>query len=138
MSAETNKALIQQFWADVWERANLGAIETLTTEDFIDRTSPQWAQAGRAGLREHVAFLQHAFGEWHVTIEELIADERSIVVIWTLHGTHQGTFLGLPPTGNRVDVGIVSVVRVRDGRIAEYHGRPDTWAVLSQMGARIA
>jgi predicted ester cyclase len=89
-------------------------------------------------MREHVAFLRSAFGAWRYTVGEVIGDEDRSVVIWTLHGTHEGTFLGLPPTGKAVTVEVVSVIRFRDGRIAEYHGRPDTWGVLSQLGAQLA
>jgi len=135
MTVDDNKALVQRFCTEVFEDGNLDAIESLTTDDFVDSTLPAWATAGRDGLRQHVAFLQSSFGEYRFTIQDQVADEDNVVLFWTLDGTHHGHFMGLAPTEKPINTRIVSLVRLHDGRVAEYQGHPDMWGTIVQLGA---
>ncbi len=51
-----------------------------------------------------------------------------------VHGTATGPFLG-PPSGRPVDITVVDIARVGDGRIVEHWGVPDRFALLAQTGA---
>ena len=51
----------------------------------------------------------------------------------TLRGTHQGPFLGVAPTGHRVTVSFLAIVRVEDGRLAEEWGGLDQVDLLRQL-----
>ena len=137
MSIDDNKALVQRFCTEVFEDGDLDVIESLTTDDFVDSTMPAWATAGRDGLRQHVAFLRSTFGEYRFTVQDQVADENSVVLFWTLHGTHHGAFLGLAPTEKQIDTRIVSLIRLRDGRIASYEGHPEVWGTVVQLGATV-
>ena len=53
------------------------------------------------GARQRVAVLiayMRAFPDLYFTGEALAQDDR-VALFWTMHGTHQGTFLRIPPTG---------------------------------------
>ncbi|MDP8929056.1 MAG: ester cyclase [Actinomycetota bacterium] len=50
-------------------------------------------------------------------------------------GTHEGDFLGVAATGRRVEVNLVDLWRIADGRIVEQWGGPDTFDLLRQLGA---
>jgi predicted ester cyclase len=50
-------------------------------------------------------------------------------------GTHQGEYLGLPPTGRSVTYNEIFIFRFEDGRIAETWGVVDVLAQLRQLGA---
>jgi predicted ester cyclase len=56
----------------------------------------------------------------------------------TYHGTHQGTFLGLAPTGRRIHFDTVDVMRGRNGKIAEHWGVANLFSLMQQLGARDA
>ena len=51
------------------------------------------------------------------------------------HGTHTGELLGIPPTGREVEILVIDVVRVADGRIVEHWGIVDRLGLLQQLGA---
>ena len=56
--------------------------------------------------------------------------------IWTrvrAHGTATGPFFG-PPSGRPIDIAVIDVCRVIDGRIVEHWGVPDRFALLAQTG----
>ena len=50
-------------------------------------------------------------------------------------GTHQGEYLGLPPTGRSVTYNEIFIFRFEGGRIAETWGVVDLLAQLRQLGA---
>jgi predicted ester cyclase len=50
----------------------------------------------------------------------MIAERDLVAVRKTLEGTHQGEFLGVPPTGKRVAFSVIDVSRFRDGKIVEH------------------
>jgi predicted ester cyclase len=50
-------------------------------------------------------------------------------------GTHQGTFMGIPPTGKRVKVSGIDIFRLTGGKIVERWAEIDTPGMLQQIGA---
>ena len=50
-------------------------------------------------------------------------------------GTHQGEFMGLPPTGKRIEVDAIDIVRIRNGQLAEHWGVFDAMLMMQQLGA---
>ena len=53
----------------------------------------------------------------------------------TYHGTHEGEFFGIAPTGRKIQFETVDVMRVRDGKIAEHRGVANLFSLMQQLGA---
>ncbi len=68
------------------------------------------------------------------TIEELIAEGDKVVNRFTWRGTHRGDFLGVPPTGNQVEVKGVVIDRFADGKIADTRILMDNLGLMQQLG----
>jgi predicted ester cyclase len=49
-------------------------------------------------------------------------------------GTHQGEFMGIDPTGNRVTITGVDILRIADGKIVEHWGKFDDLSMMQQLG----
>jgi predicted ester cyclase len=43
--------------------------------------------------------------------------------------------MGLPPTGRRVEIGLIDIVRVVDGRVVEHWNAVDNLGMMQQLGA---
>jgi len=52
-----------------------------------------------------------------------------------MRGTHQGNFLGVPPTGRKIAVQAMNFYRWSNGQIAGERGQPDLLGLLQQIGA---
>jgi predicted ester cyclase len=76
-----------------------------------------------------------AFPNFHAEIHWQAADGELVTTYKTYHGTHQGPFLGLAPTGRRVHFETVDVMRVRDGKIVEHWGVANLFSLMQQLGA---
>lgn len=69
--------------------------------------------------------------DWHSTIEDILAAGDKVVTLWTERGRHEGEFQGIAPTGKRVEVTGIDILRIENGAIAEawadghaVHARP--------------
>jgi predicted ester cyclase len=80
------------------------------------------------------ARLHRAFPDLHVTIEDLIAEGDKVVGRNLVTGTHQGEYMGLPPTARSITYSEIMIFRFVNGRIAETWGVVDVFSQLRQLG----
>ncbi|MES2465606.1 MAG: ester cyclase, partial [Armatimonadota bacterium] len=83
--------------------------------------------------KRHRAMLT-GFPDMHWTIDEQIAEGEMVMSRFTMHGTHQGEFMGIPASGKPVKVWGVVIDCVRDGKFAESRIIMDTVTLLQQVG----
>jgi predicted ester cyclase len=69
------------------------------------------------------------------TIEDLIAEGDKMVARWRSHATHQGDYMGIAPTGNRVKFTGISFYRIEGRKIAESWTVEDQFGLMGQIGA---
>jgi len=83
------------------------------------------------------SFLRGAFPDRVDIIEDVIADGDRVGLRFRLTGTHRGNLFGIAPTGRKVDVYEVAILRVVDGRITEGWFMADEAGILKQLGAEL-
>ena len=106
MSTEDNKALIREFFEQVWNQGREEAISRFIAENAGAMTlTSAWVARGSSARRK----VREAFPDLHFEIEEMIAEGDTVVARWTLTGTHTGPFLGVAPTGRKIRVGGMSM-----------------------------
>jgi len=64
---------------------------------------------------------------------ETIQGENAVVIRYHVQATHTGEFLGVAPTGRRLEWDAVTIVHVRDGKIAGQWAQPDLWGIYRQL-----
>ncbi len=89
---------------------------------------------GAQALKQVWTILLRAYPDLHVTVEDLIADADKVVARNTVTGTHQGEYMGSPPTGKSVTYNEIFIVRFVKGRIAEIWGVVDVLSQMRQLG----
>jgi predicted ester cyclase len=68
-------------------------------------------------------------------VERYVAEGDKVAARFTIRGTHDGPFFGVPPTGQTIVGMSTSFYRIVDGKIAEDHGLADVLGILQQIGA---
>jgi predicted ester cyclase len=69
-----------------------------------------------------------------VEVNAQYEDGDTVVMRSTFHGTHSGTFAGLPATGKRVSVETIDITRFDGDRMVEHWGQMDGAALMGQLG----
>ena len=134
MSTEDNKALFRS-WCEVISQNRLDRAEEIIAPDEVDHALPPGIPSGLEGLKQVFTLLHTAFPDLQIEIEDLIAEGDKVVGRVTARGTHQGEFMGIPPTGKPVSFNAIDVVRIAGGKIVERWSQADNLALLQQLGA---
>jgi steroid delta-isomerase-like uncharacterized protein len=127
MTNKDNKTLVTRFIEEVINQGNLAVLEESLTASYVYH-APGMEVSGPENMKGVFQMLRAAFPDWKETVEDLIAEGDRVVFRVTGRGTHQGEFYGIPPTGRRVSMQGIDVVRIEGNRIAEH------WAVFDQLG----
>lgn len=132
--SQQNKALIRRL---IEEDISQGPpiAEEIIHPDFYDHTNPPGMERGIEGHKAVVSLFRTVFPDLEWRIDDLIAEDDKVVARTTMIGTQQVEFFGIPPTGRRVTMRGVHVVRVLDGKIVEHWGSNDDLGLMQQLGA---
>jgi predicted ester cyclase len=117
-----------------FNRGDLSVADEITAPDIVEHQDfgPDHA-AGAEGVRAVITSLRRAFSDFHLQIEDIATSGDTVWARLTATGTHDGPFMGHPPTGRRMRATVFDVVRVVDGRMVEHWGVPDRLGVLYQL-----
>jgi len=133
--SEENKALARR-WADIFAQGNLDLVDEIYAPDFVghDPAMPEDIR-GVEGAREVYNMFLSAFPDAEVTIEDQLAEGDMVTTRWTGRGTHQGDLMGVPPSGNRVEVPGITISRIEGGKVAEEWEVYDALGMMQAIGA---
>jgi predicted ester cyclase len=114
---------------------DLSVAEELTSPDLVEHQDfgPDHA-AGAEGVRTVISSLRRAFPDFRLEVQALTVAGDTAWARLLATGTHDGPFMGHPPTGRHMRATVFDVVRVADGRMVEHWGVPDRLSVLYQLG----
>jgi len=136
MTTEQNKALVRKLIEEVFNHGNMGAIEELFSPDFVESEElPPGMPAGREGVKQMVVMLHSAFPDFKATVEDILAEGDKVVVRQTWSGTQKGEWMGVPPTGRHVSIGVIDIIKMVDGKFVEHWGQMDSMGMMMQLGA---
>ena len=134
MSTEQNKALFHRFFEELVNESNLALADKLIATDIMDHATPPGLPPNLEGFKQFLGSFLTAFPDIHVKIEDVIAEGDKVVARVTVHGTHKGTFMGIPPTGKQATWTAIHIARVTDGKMAERWITIDLWDIIQQLG----
>jgi steroid delta-isomerase-like uncharacterized protein len=111
--------------------------EQLFADDFLDHTPQPGRTPDKDGARQLYKILRTAFPDFHADIHWQLADGDRVTTYKTYRGTHRGEFLGVAPTGRRIQFETVDVMRVRGGKITEHWGVANLFSLMQQLTRNI-
>lgn len=135
--SEANKALVRRWFEEVWNQGREETIDDLFASNGIgyglgDTDVPT---RGPAEFKVFARNLRGALPDIHMKIEDSVAEGDKVTVRITVEGTHKGGHLGVAPTGRRVRIAGVVIVRIANGQIVEGWNSWDQLGLLRQIGA---
>ena len=132
--AEALKAVVRRNTEQVQGQGDFALFEELFDDDFVDHTPQPGTTPDKAGVRVLYNRLREAFPDFRPEIHWQTVDGDIVTTFKTYHGTHQGDFLGIAPSGKTIQFETVDAMRVRDGKITDHWGVANLYSVLQQLG----
>jgi steroid delta-isomerase-like uncharacterized protein len=133
--SEENKALARRFAEDILNANSVDMVEEIYAPNYVghDPAMPEDVH-GVEGVKEFYEMYINAFPDAEITIEDQVAEGDTVATRWTARGTHQGELLGVPSSGNRVEVAGVTISRIEGGKIVEDWDNYDALGMMQQIG----
>ncbi len=118
-----------------FNQGDLSVADELTSPSMVEHQNfgPDHAP-GAEGTKAVISSLRRAFSDFHLTIDDLAVSGDTVWLRMTGTGTNDGRFMGHAPTGRRIRIDVIDVVRIEDGLLAEHWGVPDRLGALFQLG----
>jgi steroid delta-isomerase-like uncharacterized protein len=107
----------------------------LLADDFVEHEELPIPASGRDAPKQLFAMFRAGFPDMRWTAEDVFQAEDKVVARARVTGTHQGEFMGIPPTGKSIDVKLIDIIRFgNDGLAREHWGVFDQMALMQQLG----
>ena len=135
--SERNKALARRFYDEAFGRKNLNVIDELCAPGIVDHNALPGQAPGVEGLKQVMGDYLGAFPDLTVTLHEVVAEGDIVVVRMTGQGTHSGALLGAAPTGKRVTLRALDMIRMKDGKATEVWHEGNDVEVMMQVGVQL-
>ena len=134
MAAEQGKDLVHRLVEEVWHKGKLEVADEILSNDYVFHHPAGIDLNGAEEYKKLVAEVRSAFPDINFTLDDVIVEGDKIVYRWTLRGTHQTEFRGIPPTNKEVEVWGITIERVVGGKLVEAWERYDTLGLMRQLG----
>ncbi|SRR5712692_204831 len=132
---EENKGLVLRFIDEIQNAGRIELIEEIFAPDFVDHNPLPSFPPTRDGTKQMFLYVRKSFPDLHMVINNMIAEEDMVATRKTLHASHQGEYMGLAPTGKHLQMEVIDIFRIANGRLAEHWTVIDRLGMMEQLGA---
>ncbi|HEY5704034.1 MAG TPA: ester cyclase [Terrimicrobiaceae bacterium] len=132
---EVNKLIMHRFTEFINTASDKLGAELISPDAIFYVPGRPEPMRGPAGYLAIIGMMRSGFPDVQWTLEETIVEEDKVAARFTMRGTHQGEFFGVPPTGKTIEVQAMNFYRLSDGQLIEERGQPDLLGLLQQIGA---
>jgi steroid delta-isomerase-like uncharacterized protein len=127
---EENKSIFRRYIEEVWNQGRLELADEIFARYLAHQPEGPILERGPEDVKRFVSEFRSAFPDFHISIDDQIAEGDKVMVHATIRGTHEREFRGMAPTGKEIEERGFSVFRFSDeGKVVE------SWdSYYSQLG----
>ena len=130
---EQAKHIIKRFVEELWNARRLDVADQIFSEDCVTHQLRSGVLAesvhrGPQAMKEHVSGWLMSFPDLRFNVEQMIAERDRVVSQLVMEGTHRDIWMGIPPTGKRLQIRMITIHRIANSKIAE------DWVLVESLG----
>jgi steroid delta-isomerase-like uncharacterized protein len=130
-----NKNIVLRFYEEVWNKRHLQATnEFLSPSHAIQGNHLLISGVGPEAYKLVVAGFLRGFPDLRFKVEDLVEEDGKVVACWTIFGTHQGEFRGVPATRKKISVEGITISKLANGKILDSIVSWDVLGLMQQLG----
>ena len=135
MTEAQNAATFRRWFDEGCSHGNVDLADELYSAEYVTHAvGPQFAPT-LEGLKMFIRALRQGLPDLRCPMEEVVAEGERVAGRFSLRGTHTGTLLGIPSTGQQVNVGVMVIARFDErGKWVEDWASWDQLGMLQQLG----
>lgn len=125
-----NKDIVRRFVDEYQTGASEQAFAELLDQDVVDHSRPPGIAPGAEGVRQQFEGFRAAFPDFRAEILDQLEEGDKVMTRKLFHGT--------APSGQSVEIPVIDIVRIADGRIVEHWNVVDRSALAAlESGAAV-
>jgi steroid delta-isomerase-like uncharacterized protein len=136
--SEENKEKMRRVLEEAFGQGKKEVVDEVLDSDFVcwDPNSETGEIRGAETIKGEIEYFRNAFPDFYWRVDDQIAEGDRVTTRYTLGGTHQGEFFGVPGTGKRIEITGINIDRFDDnGKLVEEWAEYDLLGAMQQMGA---
>jgi len=136
--SEENKEKMRRVLEEAFGQGKTEVVDEVLDSDFVcwDPNSETGEIRGAETIKGEIEYFRNAFPDFYWRVDDQIAEGDRVTTRYTLGGTHQGEFFGVPGTGKRIEITGINIDRFDEGgKLVEEWPEYDLLGAMQQMGA---
>ena len=135
MSKEANIATAKKM-GEAINQGNLQEFHQIFAPGVVDHDPAPDQGKGPEGFIKFFTQFRAAFPDLKIAVDHMVADEDNVSIAYTVTGTQDGPFQGIPATGKKIKARGMQIAKFdSNARIVERWGSSDELGMLQQIGA---
>lgn len=130
-----NKLIVKEYTERVINTGKTDSISKYISEDYTEIFDSKKYLLGINGAKEHIVGVRKTYPDLELVIDRQIAEGEWVATCYTMKGTHLGEWMGIGPTGKKIEVTGVNIDRIVDGKIIEHTGAANLFNSLLDIEA---
>lgn len=122
--------IIKYFYEKIVSENKLDRLPEYICEDCTLRVGDQQIPLGVEGMRKHLLEVKETYPDYTMKVIRQYTDGDHVISEFVMQGTHEGEWLGMRPSRQRLVFTGVNIDRVRAGKILEHSGAVNTFETL--------
>jgi predicted ester cyclase len=135
MSIEENKDLIRR--KETVDASQIRKNAAAKKDEFCAPEFILHMSTGDLKLKEYHQWavdMAAAFPDLKIIPDDIIAEGDKVVARCKFTGTHKGLYMGIAPTGKKVNFESIAIYRIAGGLVVETWGIMDLLGMMQQLG----
>jgi steroid delta-isomerase-like uncharacterized protein len=112
---------------------NADLVDQFVAENYINHNA--FVADGREANRQFWSGFFAGLPDLSATMEDLVISGDRVVGRFVYRGTHTGDLMGIPASGNAVEMRSIDIWRLQDGMFVEHWDELNLLQMFQQMGA---
>jgi steroid delta-isomerase-like uncharacterized protein len=130
---ETNGRHLAETYLVMLNKHEPDLVDRFVAEDY--RNHNAFVADGREANRQFWAAFFTGLPDLSATMEDFVTSGDRVVGRFVYRGTHAAELMGIPASGNQVEMRSIDIWRVEDGMFAEHWDELNLMQMFQQMGA---
>ena len=132
ISSTEHERLLRDY-VDLWN-GDGSNLDTVSESVVIHDPGVEEPIRGRDAFEAYLDELRTGFPDFHVAIDDVLDDDETVMAEWTMTGTHEGEFEGMPATDREVKLTGMDKLLIADGKVQEHRIHYDVREMFEQLG----
>jgi predicted ester cyclase len=131
----SNEQLFRILIEEGFSKGDVTIFDKYSSQDFVEHQYG-FIPPNVDSVKKAIQSLHKAFSDFSMVIEDLVVYEDKVWGRMTGRGIQKGQFGPMPPTGKKIEITVIDIMRFKDGKLIEHWGVPDRLAAMEQLGMK--